>query len=1176
MTNLCSDYGSRINIIVRMKRGNVEISSPSCETNPTTTITLRQTVLDALPAALFPINLSLAAYMQSYILSAEDFSEIHAEFSRKGGDVWQTWTTSRVVFQVAASEVKEKNNGGSSSAQKQSHGESISSIKDKIFRPRAQPQSKETYQEAICILIKERVEEQGKRKLANQKSDHYASLDLMARGFAFKREVVRNTASTKRASTSSLSRSKSVTSSTTTTAHNELSNWPVMASVSRDEITYNHNNSGAELLIRVGGPWEFIGMRVGGSCLRRVFNGPCYGERGKRFWSGEGSARVFVKLGSGSVEQRNNYYQISGEPLTSYSYGTDSQRVLTKNNEAKYGPDGQLPRWRLFYSSMYQKHVGFPSSHWISAPPPPSLNTHAQMSTTPMSTTPMSTTQVSTCTQKSLTQTTSTTHSLTEEVLEDDGGDFMSLFFGHRVGSILGNSSAGGSAGTSKIGETGPSTAGILDLCEELNLDCKGSKNLDCKGSKKRKKRKKQNELRARLGQIVVQLRRNNKKLDYHRLLNKHCPLPGDLLTTTDLKVAVKWYSQLKSVNDWVREVFSSLLPLELFGSERNKVKIIDNLIVFCNKRRMESMSVSDVMTDIHVNDVLWLLPDNKPQSLPASSHIARTKMVQKLVYLFFASIAIPLLRCTFYVTETEFQRGAIFFYRKPCWSKVRDLAMVGFGNDAGNTSKKEESGEGESVGGLDGEGSEDTVFEMGESSSVPPQPPPPPPPIKGQYRLVSKEEILERVQSQKCGASQLRLLPKNSGIRGIATLSKRRKIDPPKKSENNCNNSSNNNSNGNDRTALSTNAILRPAYDVLKYEYSRNTKLFGAGVNDFEEVFAKFAKFKHELRRNETKSKSLPKLYFATADIKHCYDKINQEYLFELIKEKVLNEDTYFTQKYSVLHPYRSRNKIQGKNTALMSCQADWQDFLEKATKDHANNYNNAVIVDKVYLPARRKDEIVELLREHIFSHFVVASSGRGRDSYLLQNEGIAQGSVLSTIMCNMYYGSVKEKLLEGVYSSGDSDQNLLVRRADDFILVTTNLNVAKRFLSKMEEGVPELGAQINMDKTTLNFDFKHLKKNSKKKPDIQWCGFLFDTETLEVQFDVERFWGSNALDNLKIESSKNPGVSLKSKMKTFVRPRCTPLLLHTHVNSTKKIKQNLYQIFLLGAIKSYGYVIG
>ena len=304
----------------------------------------------------------------------------------------------------------------------------------------------------------------------------------------------------------------------------------------------------------------------------------------------------------------------------------------------------------------------------------------------------------------------------------------MSLFFGHRVGSILGNSSAGGSAGTSKIGETGPSTAGILDLCEELNLDCKGSKNLDCKGSKKRKKRKKQNELRARLGQIVVQLRRNNKKLDYHRLLNKHCPLPGDLLTTTDLKVAVKWYSQLKSVNDWVREVFSSLLPLELFGSERNKVKIIDNLIVFCNKRRMESMSVSDVMTDIHVNDVLWLLPDNKPQSLPASSHIARTKMVQKLVYLFFASIAIPLLRCTFYVTETEFQRGAIFFYRKPCWSKVRDLAMVGFGNDAGNTSKKEESGEGESVGGLDGEGSEDTVFEMGESSSVPPQPPPPPP----------------------------------------------------------------------------------------------------------------------------------------------------------------------------------------------------------------------------------------------------------------------------------------------------------------------------------------------------------------------------------------------------------------------------------------------------------------
>ena len=286
-------------------------------------------------------------------------------------------------------------------------------------------------------------------------------------------------------------------------------------------------------------------------------------------------------------------------------------------------------------------------------------------------------------------------------------------------------------------------------------------------------------------------------------------------------------------------------------------------------------------------------------------------------------------------------------------------------------------------------------------------------------------------------------------------------------------------------------------------------------------------------------------------------------------------HQDVYYTQKYSVLHPYQSMNKIQGKNTALLSCQADWEDFLEKAKKVHANKYNNAVIVDKVYLPAKKKEEIIDLLREHIFSHFVVASSGRGRDSFLLQNEGIAQGSVLSTILCNMYYGSVEQELLKGVFDGSGDDANLLVRRADDFLLVSTSLNVAKKFLDNMEKGVPTLGAEINIDKTNLNFDYKHLRKLKQESP-IPWCGYLFDTETLGVRFEVERFSGSKALDNLKIDSSQNPGISLKSKMKTFVRPRCTPLLLHLDINSVNRIKVNCFQIFLLGAIKTYGYILG
>ena len=156
-----------------------------------------------------------------------------------------------------------------------------------------------------------------------------------------------------------------------------------------------------------------------------------------------------------------------------------------------------------------------------------------------------------------------------------------------------------------------------------------------------------------------------------------------------------------------------------------------------------------EAMKGIKVNDVEWLVPSSvkgKAASLPPSSHIARTKQVQKILYLFYASLAIPLLRSTFYVTETEFQRGAIFFYRKPVWSKIRDLAMVGFGEEDPKNTNNDATAEDNDV------ETEETTFSaagFGDEDS-------PPPPIKGQYKLVSKDEILDRINSQACGASQV------------------------------------------------------------------------------------------------------------------------------------------------------------------------------------------------------------------------------------------------------------------------------------------------------------------------------------------------------------------------------------------------------------------------------------
>lgn len=124
------------------------------------------------------------------------------------------------------------------------------------------------------------------------------------------------------------------------------------------------------------------------------------------------------------------------------------------------------------------------------------------------------------------------------------------------------------------------------------------------------------------------------------------------------------------------------------------------------------------------------------------------------MVYGLYVSLVIPLLRSLFYATETEFEKGVVFYYRKSVWSRIRTEALSKFnGNDSAAVAVNESA-----------VGTEETVL-AGNGG----------PALFGQYNPMSLVEVLSRLKQQTMGASQLRLLPKGSGVRGIATLSRRR-----------------------------------------------------------------------------------------------------------------------------------------------------------------------------------------------------------------------------------------------------------------------------------------------------------------------------------------------------------------------------------------------------------------
>ena len=124
-------------------------------------------------------------------------------------------------------------------------------------------------------------------------------------------------------------------------------------------------------------------------------------------------------------------------------------------------------------------------------------------------------------------------------------------------------------------------------------------------------------------------------------------------------------------------------------------------------------------------------------------------------------------------------------------------------------------------------------------------------------------------------------------------------------------------------------------------------------------------------------------------------------------------------------------------------------------------------------------------------------------------QKMGIPQGSVVSTLLCNILYADLEKEELPFV----NSDEGLLLRLIDDFLFISMNKDHATQFLNYMHQGFPEYGCSVNMTKSLANFD---VAINMQKVPRLQgttlfpFCGSLIDTQTLDVFKDASRMEGT------------------------------------------------------------------
>lgn len=423
-------------------------------------------------------------------------------------------------------------------------------------------------------------------------------------------------------------------------------------------------------------------------------------------------------------------------------------------------------------------------------------------------------------------------------------------------------------------------------------------------------------------------------------------------------------------------------------------------------------------------------------------------------------------------------------------------------------------------------------------------------------FEECSTAELRGAMVQRALGVSKVRLLPKEQGMRPIINL--RRRIQRQQ--------------NGGLVLGKSINSILTPAFSILNYEKSRRPDMLGSALFSVDDMFARLQEFRSGLSKHGSKTSPL---YFAKVDVKSCFDTIPQRRLLQLADD-ILSANEYHLAKYA-------RGKLLGGNnekTPGFGAKPSWK-FLTRASTDKAVFDLNAEItadttagrtrttyVGGLAQKSQHRKAILDLLHEHVESNIVKLG-----DRMYRQKEGIPQGSVVSSLLCSYFYAELERNALGFI----KNDNSLLLRLIDDFLIISTDRDIAELFMRTMHAGLPEFGVQVKTDKSRANFDMDIDGSPVNRLPavtDFPYCGNAINTVTLDLSKDMERRTAANNQNSVTVEYSKLPGQSFYRKTLNALKLHMRAMHLSTSYNSIDTVLNNLHHAFNEVAHKSYSYI--
>ncbi|KAI9759142.1 MAG: hypothetical protein M1835_000450 [Candelina submexicana] len=527
---------------------------------------------------------------------------------------------------------------------------------------------------------------------------------------------------------------------------------------------------------------------------------------------------------------------------------------------------------------------------------------------------------------------------------------------------------------------------------------------------------------------------------------SKVLPESNVVLISSEKRSLMDFATPSADVSAFCRAVVSNVFPDQLWGlndaGQENKRIILRNVDRFVYLRRFESLSLHEVMQSIKikVTHIPWLRHAKvRDEKGPQSDMLKRIEIFQELIYYLFDSFLIPLIRSNFYVTESNIHRNRIFFYRHDVWRSFSEPSMTSL---------------------------RVSMFE--------------------ELKTGSAKNLLDK---RSLGFSQIRLLPKETGVRPIMNL--RRRVIRKQ--------------NGRDILGRSINSVMRPVYNVLNYEKGAQPPKLGSALFSVGDMYSRLKSFKTRLKGLHGNEQCL---YFAKVDVQSCFDTIPQAKIIRLV-EKLLSEEEYRFTRHAEIKPSELHQtgsvptvaiKPARKFVANARASGDYSSFEQVVRTELARGRKRTIFVETMAQSLQKKEQLLELLQEHVQRNIVKIGK-----KFYRQKDGIPQGSILSSLLCNFFYADLEQQCLDFL----NPQRSILLRLIDDFLLITVDRTQARRFLQVMHEGNPAYGVSVNTKKSLTNFE---VTVNGMKVPRVQsgnkfpFCGSFIDSSTLAMSKDRGR----------------------------------------------------------------------